>query len=97
MAIRLRNGVIIDGIKTSKAKVKIKSVDKKKNTSVVILTIHEGKNHQVKKMVESVGYKVSKLKRTHYANLDLTNLKIGEYRKLSNKEIAILYSLVKEK
>ena len=46
-------------------------------------------------MFESVGYQVSKLKRTNYANLDLTNLRVGEYRKLSNKEIAILYSLVK--
>ena len=92
---KLREGVVIDGYKTSLARVKLKKVDKNKNTSLVEITIHEGKNHQVKKMFESVGYKVSKLKRTNYANLDLTNLRVGEYRKLSNKEIAILYSLVK--
>ena len=92
---KLREGVVIDGYKTSPARVKLKKVDKNKNTSLVEITIHEGKNHQVKKMFESVGYQVSKLKRTNYANLDLTNLRVGEYRKLSNKEIAILYSLVK--
>ena len=57
--------------------------------------IHEGKNHQVKKMIEAVGKKVIKLKRERYAFLDLKGLKAGEYRRLSNKEVAILYSLVK--
>lgn len=92
----LRKGVIIDGIKTKKAKVKIKSIDKKKNTSVVEITIHEGKNHQVKKMFESLGYKVIKLRRERYANLDLKGLMVGEYRKLSIKEVKVLYSLCKK-
>ena len=42
---KLRNGIIIDGVKTKKASVRLKSVDKKKETSTVVLTIHEGKNH----------------------------------------------------
>ena len=92
---RLKDGVMIDGVKTAKCHVKLKSVDAKKEKSIVELTIHEGKNHQVKKMFESLGYRVSKLKREKYANMDLTGLKTGEYRKLSNKEIAILYSLIK--
>jgi 23S rRNA pseudouridine2605 synthase len=92
---KLREGVVIDGYKTSPAKVKLRSTDKKNNKSIVELTIHEGKNHQIKKMFESVGYQVEKLKRERYANLDLTGVKPGEYRKLSNKEIAVLYSLVK--
>ena len=92
---RLKDGVMIDGVKTAKCHVKLKSVDTKKEKSIVELTIHEGKNHQVKKMFESLGYRVSKLKREKYANMDLTGLKTGEYRKLSNKEIAILYSLIK--
>ena len=92
---KLREGVVIDNYKTKPARVKLKKTDKKKNASLVEITIHEGKNHQVKKMFESLGYQVSKLKRTNYANLDLNNLRVGEYRKLSNKEIAILYSLVK--
>ena len=48
---RLCNGVRIDGYKTSKAKAKILKVDKNKNSSVIELIIHEGKNHQVKKML----------------------------------------------
>lgn len=93
---RLRNGVVIEGFKTSKAKVKVKSVDKKKNTSVVVLTIHEGKNHQVKKMFEVLGYKVTKLRREKYANLDLKGLLPGEYRTLSIKEVKVLYGLCKK-
>ena len=93
---RLRNGIVIEGFKTSKAKVKVKSIDKKKNTSVVVLTIHEGKNHQVKKMFESLGYKVTKLRREKYANLDLKGLLPGEYRSLSIKEVKVLYSLCKK-
>lgn len=93
---RLRNGVVIEGFKTSKAKVKVKYIDKKKNTSVVVLTIHEGKNHQVKKMFEVLGYKVTKLRREKYANLDLKGLLPGEYRSLSIKEVKVLYSLCKK-
>jgi 23S rRNA pseudouridine2605 synthase len=92
---KLRDGIVIDNYQTSPARVKLKSADKKNNKSIVEITIHEGKNHQVKKMFESLGYQVEKLKREHYAGLDLTGLKPGEYRKLSNKEVAILYSLVK--
>ena len=93
---KLRDGVIIDGKKTSKSKVNLKKYDKKTDKSTVELIIHEGRNHQIKKMFESIKHDVLKLKREKYANLDLTNLKAGEYRKLTNKEIAILYSLIKK-
>lgn len=93
---KLRNGVVIDGIKTKKARVKIKSIDKKKSTSIIEITIHEGKNHQIKKMFECLGYKVTKLRREKYGNLDLKGLLVGEYRALSIKEVKILYSLCKK-
>lgn len=93
---QLRSGVIIDGKKTSKAKVNLKKYDKKTDKSIVELIIHEGRNHQVKKMFEALNHEVLKLKREKYANLDLTGLKPGEYRKLTNKEVAILYSLIKK-
>jgi len=93
---KLRSGVIIEGRKTSKARVKLKSVDKKMNKSIVELTIHEGRNHQVRKMFEVLGYEVIKLKREKYANLDLRKVKVGEYRKLSFKEVTTLYSLCKK-
>ena len=52
---KLCNGLHIDGYKTSKAKAKILKIDKKTNRRIVELIIHEGKNHQVKRMFESVG------------------------------------------
>ena len=93
---RLRSGVKVDGKITHKAYVKLKSVSKEKNTCVIEIIIHEGRNRQIRKMIESVGKGVLKLKRERYAFLDLTGLKVGEYRRLSNKEIAVLYSLVKQ-
>ncbi len=93
---KLKNGVYIDNVKTSKAKLRIKKVDKKNKNSLVELTIHEGKNHQVKKMFEAVGYKVLKLKRERVGILDLTGLKSGEYRKLNPKEIKVLYNYLKK-
>lgn len=93
---KLRKGILIDGILTKRAKVKLKSVDKKKETSIVEITIHEGKNHQVKKMFEVLGYKVDKLRREEYAFLNLKGLMPGEYRPLSIKEVKVLYSLCKK-
>lgn len=93
----LKNGVVIDGFKTSRARVKTKKIDKATNTSIVEITIHEGKNHQVKRMFESVNHNVLKLKRERIAFLTLDGLKSGEYRKLNHKEISILYNLIKNK
>ena len=76
---KLEQGVVIDGKKTSKARVRIKKIDKKNNASYIELTIHEGRNHQVKKMFEAIGYNVIKLKREKYAFLDVKSLKSGEY------------------
>lgn len=92
----LKNGVIIDGRKTEKARVKLRKTDYKTNTSMLSVTIHEGRNHQVKKMLESVGFPVLKLKREREFIFDLKGLKSGEYRKLTPKEVAIVYSLEKK-
>ena len=92
---KLERGVYIDGKKTSRSKAKVKKYDKKTNTSIVELTIHEGRNHQVKKMFEAIGFKVIKLKREKYAFLDVKSLKSGEYRILSIKEVKRLYNEAK--
>lgn len=93
----LKNGVVIDGKKTAKAKVKVKKVDKANQTSIVELIIHEGRNHQVKKMFNAVGMEVIKLKRERIGFLDLGGLNSGEYRKITPKEVKILYSLISNK
>ena len=89
---RLCSGVIIDGKKTSRAKAKMLKIDKKTNSSIVELIIHEGKNHQVKNMFKAIGYEVLKLKRESVAFLTLDGLKSGEYRQLTIKEVKMLYN-----
>jgi len=94
---KLEDGVSIDGVVVKASRVKVKKVDTKSNHSMVEITIHEGKNHQVKKMFEAVGYLVDKLKRERIAFLTTMGLASGEYRKLSNKEVSKLYVLVNKK
>ena len=90
---KLKKGIIIDGIKTKRAKVKVKRYDKKNDTSIVEITITEGRNHQVKKMFEEVGCPVLKLKRERIAFLSIDGLNSGDYRKLTPKEVKQLYNL----
>lgn len=89
----LTRGLVIDGKKTKPAVYEIIKVDPVKNRSVVQLTIHEGRNHQVKKMFEAVGLLVDKLSRTQFGNLDLTGLRPGEARRLNKKEVSRLHTL----
>ena len=93
---RLKSGIMIDGRKTAKCHVKVRSVDKKKNTCILELVIHEGRNHQVKKMIEAVGKKVVKLKRERFGIFDLSGLKASEYRRLTAKEVHVVYSMIKK-
>ncbi len=93
---KLKEGILLDGYKTSSAKVKLKRINKKNKTSIVEITIHEGRYHQVKKMFEKVGYPVISLKRERIAFLDLTGLKKGEYRRLTIKEVKKLYNITKK-
>ena len=89
---KIKSGVIIDKVKVVPDRVKVKSIDKKSNTCIVEITIHDGKNHEVKRIFESVNYNVIKLKRESIGFIDLTGLKSGEYRKLTSKEIKQLYA-----
>lgn len=89
---KLEFGVVIDGVKTGRAKVKVRKIDKKSGTSIVELTIHEGRNHQVKKMFDAVGHAVLKLKRERISFLTLTGINSGEFRYLNPKEVKKLYN-----
>lgn len=83
----LKTGVKIEDYTTKPAGVKILKIDNEKNISRIQITIHEGKNRQVRKMCEAVGKKVLALHRSKIGMLDVKNLKIGEWRYLSKKEI----------
>ncbi|OFI47759.1 pseudouridine synthase [Floricoccus tropicus] len=91
----LTHGVRLDGRKTKPATYSILKTDGVKKTSVVSLVIHEGRNHQVKKMFEAVGLPVQKLSRVQYGPLDLAGVAPGEYRKLSKKEVSQLVNMAK--
>ena len=88
----LKKGILLDGKIVKASKVKLKKYDLDKNISFVEITIHEGINHQVKRMFESIGFKVEKLNRKRVGIFNLEGLKSGEYRKLTLKEIQIIYS-----
>ena len=90
---QLKDGVELDGEIVKPSRVKLKKVDTKSNSCMVQITIHEGKNHQVKRMFEAVGFPVAKLKREKEAFFDLKDLQSGEFRKLTPKEVAKVYGL----
>ncbi len=89
----LKKGIIIDGRKCKPVRFKVRKKDLEKNISMVEITIVEGRNHIVKKLFHELKHEVIKLKRESYAFLTLDNLKSGEYRMLSIKEVKRLYSL----
>jgi len=90
---KLRKGILIDERKLIIDNIKVRKIDKIKNTSLVEVTIHEGRNHIVRKLFEKLGYDVMKLTRNKFAFLTDDGLKSGEYRILTLKEIKTLYSL----
>lgn len=87
----LKDGVKIDGVMVKASRVKLKKFDPEKNSSMVEITIHEGKNHQVKRMFEAVGFKVDKLTRERMDIFTTTGLQSGEYRRLTAKEVQTVY------
>ena len=83
----LRSGVRIDNYKTAPAEVNIVKNKNKSSNTLVRLTIHEGKNRQIRRMFETLGYEVLKLKREAIEDLTLEGLKKGEYRVLTIHEV----------
>ncbi len=87
----LKAGINLDGVIVKASRVKVKKVDYEKNTSMVEITIYEGKNHQVKRMFEAIGFRVEKLTRKRIGIFQLEGLQSGEYRKLTRKEIETIF------
>ena len=84
---KLEDGIVIDHRKTAKAKAKLLSTDDEKKTSIVSLTIHEGRNHQVKNMFMAVGHPVQKLRRDSYSFLNIDGVQPGKWRSLKVNEV----------
>ncbi len=88
---KMEKGVLVDGVMTAKARVKI--LEKDVHHTRCEITIHEGRNHQVKKMFEAVGKEVEFLKRIAIGDLRLGGLKRGQYRFLKDEEVDYLKNL----
>lgn len=89
---KLENGVKIEDYTSGKAKVKILKTDEEKQFSRVQITIHEGKNREVRKMCSAIGKNVIALHRSKIENIDLKDLKIGQWRYLTSNEVLKLKS-----
>ena len=84
---KLEDGVKIKDYISGKAKVKILKIDEEKKISRLAITIHEGKNREVRKMCEAIGKKVLALHRRTVAGLSVKNMEIGTWRYLSRSEV----------
>lgn len=93
---KLTNGVKIDDYVSGKAKVKILKTNEEKNFSRIQITIHEGKNREVRKMCEAIGKKVLALHRRKIGNLDVKNIELGKWRYLNKREVNTLLEIEKK-
>ena len=84
---QLRKGVDIGDFVTNKANVRILKIDEEKNLTRLQITIHEGKNRQVRRMCEAIGKKVLSLHRSKIGDISVKDLKIGTWRYLRKTEI----------
>ncbi len=96
---KLENGVEIEvegkQYTTKKARAKILKTDEEKNLSRVQITIHEGKNREIRKMCEAIGKKVLALHRSKIANLSVKDIRLGKWRYLTEKEVSDIIKLAK--
>ena len=94
--LAIKKGITIDKRIVEVKRFKVKKRDLEKNTDIVEITIVEGRNHIVKRLFKELGVNVVKLSRIAYGFLDIKDLKSGEYRNLTIKEIKKLYALTKK-
>ncbi len=90
-----RNGIDLDGRKTAPCRVEeLRIID---NCSYLDIELHEGRNRQIRRMFSALGYKIRELHRIEYAGLNVQNLKAGEWRRLTSREVKMLKTLVAER
>lgn len=88
---KFRNGLKIDDYITTKASIKV--LNKDKDSSLLEMEIHEGKNRQIRKMCDAINHPIISLKRIAIEDLELGSLKIGNWKYLTNEEIEYLKNL----
>lgn len=94
---KIKDGIVLDdGIKTMPAKIKNITKEKDKNQTTFDLTIYEGRNRQIKRMMEALGYRVRRLHRKQLGFLGVSDMRQGEYRILKPFEVKKLRALANE-
>ncbi|TPG73390.1 rRNA pseudouridine synthase [Brevibacillus laterosporus] len=94
--LRLAKGIKLEDGMTSPGKAKILERDTNKNRALLELTIHEGRNRQVRRMCQAIGHPVVTLQRIRISFLTLGNLGLGSYRFLQKEEVERLQSELKQ-
>lgn len=87
---RLQKGILLEKKMTAPARIQVKRKGEK--TTLMVITIHEGRKRQVKKMFQAIGHPVIALKRLAYGKLTLDGLSIGKYKILQQKDLQKIFS-----
>lgn len=89
----LSNGVYLEELDYTTAPAEVEVHEVKEDRTILLITIYEGKNRQIRRMCEATGLEVLRLKRERIGQLSIGSLRAGQYRKLSEKEIDYLKNL----
>lgn len=93
---QLKKGISHEGEKLKAVHAKVLSTDRQKNTAIVQVILHEGKNRQVRRMFDALGFPVDKLKRERYGMMDVQGMNAGDYRPLKPHEVKQLRQLAEK-
>ena len=93
---KLQAGIMLEDGMTSPADVDYHDVDMEKNEATIRITIHEGRNRQVRRMFDAIGHKVIRLKRVRFGELGLEGLHRGKFRHLTEREVKTLMDLARK-
>jgi len=92
--LQLRTGVYIEGVKTHKAFVEIENYERRRDSTLLKMVIHEGRNRQIRLMCQAIGNPVTDLERVRIGPLYVKGMRAGECRVLGQQEIEKLRALV---
>ena len=90
---RFKTGLKIEDYTTAPAKLKVIKYDEQRDSSLLEIKIHEGKNRQVRKMCKAINHPVLRLRRSAMGKIKIGDCEIGKYRYLTEDEIKYLKNL----
>ena len=93
----LEQGIYLEGVKTLPCEIKIVGVDEKHGTTMLMIRLIEGKNRQIKKMFESIGFNIKRLHRLSIGDIKLGGMTPGSYRRMKIKEVRVMRAQALEK